>query len=530
MNRNSRKLNPSGRTHNNGVNIRTASLAAASGLLLAAAFPSIDLHFVAWVAFIPLFLALRNQNIRGGAWLGGLAGIIYFAGTVHWVTNSVHFYGGIPTIPASLITLLLCAYLALYPAIFGAAAVHLRSTSPRLFFVAAPALWTSLELARTYVFSGFPWSLLGYTQYSVLPVIQASDITGVYGVSFLIVLVNAAAAEFIMDRKNYLAVSAASLVLALALGYGFVKLRTPQEAGGIVVSVVQGNIEQDKKWDPAYQSETIGVYKRLTLQALRQHPDLVIWPETATPFYFNGGSPGDRMLTSDLIAFVSQNHTPLLFGSPTYEVKPNRHIIGRNSAFLLSADGRLEATYHKIHLVPFGEYVPLKKVLFFIEKMVQAVGDFQGGDSYTVMTVPYGGPDIRKETKLCTVICYEIIFPDLVRRFVKEGAGIVTTITNDAWFGRTAAPYQHFTMAVFRAVENRVPIARAANTGISGFIDAKGRILETSGIFTEAELTHRLVPGAERTFYTKYGDLFSYACVLFSLVLLARLPKKNPAP
>src|SRR5512134_783440 len=258
MNGTSRKLNPSRRTRNNGLNIRTASLAAASGLLLAAAFPSIDLHFAAWVAFIPLFLALKDQSIRDGAWLGGIAGI------VHWVTNSVHFYGGIPTIPASLITLLLCAYLALYPAIFAAAAVHLRSASPRLFFVAAPALWTSLELARTYVFSGFPWSLLGYTQYGVLPVIQVSDITGVYGVSFLIVLVNAAAAEFIMDRKNYAAVSAASLVLVLALGYGFVKLRPIQESGGIVISVVQGNIEQDKKWDPAYQAETIGVYKKLT--------------------------------------------------------------------------------------------------------------------------------------------------------------------------------------------------------------------------------------------------------------------------
>src|SRR5512144_1118294 len=225
MNRNSRKLNPSGRTRNNGVNIRTASLAAASGLLLAASFPSIDLHFVAWVAFIPLFLALRNQSIRGGAWLGGLAGIIYFAGTVHWGTNSVHFYGGIRTIPASLITLLLCAYLALYPALFGAAAAHLRSASPRLFFVAAPALWTSLELARTYVISGFPWSLLGYTQYSVLPVIQIADITGVYGISFLIVLVNASLAGLVMDRKNYTAVIASALIMAMVLGYGYVKLR-----------------------------------------------------------------------------------------------------------------------------------------------------------------------------------------------------------------------------------------------------------------------------------------------------------------
>ena len=511
------------------MNLRTAALAALSGLLLAAGFPSINLHFVAWTALVPLFLALKGQSIKNGAWLGGLTGILYYIGTVHWVTNSVHFYGGIPIVPASLITLLLCAYLAVYPALFGAAAVHLKNTRPHLFFVAAPALWTALELARTYVFSGFPWALLGYTQYSALPVIQAADITGVYGVSFLIVLVNVAAAEFIMNRKNYVPVAAALLVLSLTLGYGFVKLHAPAQTGGIAVSVVQGNIEQDKKWDPAYQSEVLGTYKRLTTEAMAQHPDLVIWPETATPFYFNGGSAGERTLTADLVAFVKQNHTPLLFGSPTYEVKSNRHIIGRNSAFLLSGDGRLEATYHKMHLVPFGEYVPLKKVLFFVEKMVQAIGDFQGGDEYTVMTVPYGEPNNRKETKLSTVICYEIIFPDLVRRFVKDGASVLTTITNDAWFGRTAAPYQHFSMAVFRAVENHVPVARAANTGISGFIDAQGRVLETSAIFTEAELTRTLAPGTGKTFYTLYGDVFSYACVLFTMIMLAKIPKKLPA-
>ncbi|MGE5174437.1 MAG: apolipoprotein N-acyltransferase [Betaproteobacteria bacterium] len=509
------------------MNVRIAALAAASGLLLAAAFPAVNLHFLAWFALVPLFLAMKGQKVKTGFWLGGITGIVYFAGTVYWVSNSIHFYGGISLFPAALITLLLCAYLALYPALFGAAAVHIRTHSPALFFFAMPMLWTALELARTYVFSGFPWALLGYSQYSVLPVIQVADIAGVYGVSFLIVLVNASAAEFIMNRKNYPAVITAVLVVALVLVYGFTKLHSPERADEITISVVQGNIEQDKKWDPAYQAETIAVYKRLTLDALRQHPDLVIWPETATPFYFTGASGNDQILTAGLIQFVKQNKVPLLFGSPTYEIKPNRQIVGRNSAFLLSGEGRVEAEYHKIHLVPFGEYVPLKKVLFFVEKMVQAIGDFQAGDQYTVMTVPYGGPGQKKETTLCTVICYEIIFPDLVRRFVDRGAAVVTTITNDAWFGRTAAPYQHFSMAVFRAVENRVPVARAANTGISGFIDSRGRILETSGIFTEAYLTRNLAPGTGKTFYTRYGDLFSYACVLASLIMLARPSKKK---
>ncbi|HEX9020284.1 MAG TPA: apolipoprotein N-acyltransferase [Nitrospirota bacterium] len=509
------------------MTLRSSVLAAFSGLLLAVAFPALNLHFLAWVALVPLFLALQEQTVKNGFWLGGIAGIVYFTGAVSWVTNSVHFYGGIPLVPASLITLLLCAYLALYPAVFGAAAVYLRNIRPVLFFIAAPALWTTLELARTYVFSGFPWALLGYTQYPVLPVVQIADIAGVYGVSFVIALVNAAAAEFIKNRKSYHAVAAAALIVALVLAYGFMKLHSPERAEGITVSVVQGNIEQDKKWDPAYQADTISVYKRLTGEALKQHPDLIIWPETAVPFYFMAENPGDQALSRDLARFVRQDHVPLLFGSPTYAVQPNRRITGRNSAFLLSGEGRVEARYDKIHLVPFGEYVPLKKLLFFVDKLVQAIGDFQSGNEYTVMTVPYAEPSGRREVKLCAVICYEIIFPDLVRRFVDRGAGVVTTITNDAWFGRTAAPYQHFSMAVFRAVENRVPVARAANTGISGFIDSRGNILETSGIFTEAELTHKIIPGHEKTFYTRYGDLFSYACVFFVLILLAGIPKRK---
>ena len=503
------------------MNFRSTALAALSGILLAVAFPTINLHLLAWIALVPLFVALMGQSVRNGFWLGGITGLVYFAGTVHWVTNSVHFYGGIPIIPASLITLLLCSYLALYPALFGAAAVHLSKNQRKLFFIAAPALWTALELARTYVFSGFPWSLLGYSQYLALPVVQIADITGVYGVSFLIVLVNAAVAEFAMDRKKYPILISAAIVMAIVLGYGFVKVQSPEGSERITISVVQGNIEQDRKWDPAYQAETFGIYTRLTREALQDHPDLVLWPETATPFYFNAASPVDSYMTSALVSFVKENKVPLLFGSPTYEVKPNRAIYGRNSAFLLSANGQVDGVYHKIHLVPFGEYVPLKNILFFVGKMVQAIGDFQAGDSYTVMTIPHQ----QSKTPVSTVICYEIIFPDLVRRFVDEGATVITTVTNDAWFGRTAAPYQHFSMAVLRAVENRVPVARAANTGISGFIDAQGNILATSPIFTEARLTHTLIPGGRKSFYTRYGDLFSYVCVIISLLLLANKPR-----
>lgn len=508
------------------MDLRNSASAALSGFLLAASFPTFELHYLAWVALIPLLLALKGKTVKQGFWLGGIMGTAFFVGTVYWVTNSVHFYGHVPLVLASLVTLLLCVYLALYVGLFGAASVHVRKHHPTLFLIAAPALWTSLELARTYVFSGFPWSLVGYSQYSVLPVIQIADLTGVYGISFLIVLVNAGIAEFLLDRKKHRGLVAIAIVMIAVLGYGWVKLETPEKTGGLVVSVVQGNIEQDKKWDPAYQAQTIAVYTKLTQDALKQQPDLIIWPETATPFYFNSPRESDLVLSKDLIAFVEENETPLLFGSPTFEVKPNRRITASNSAFLLSSDGSINARYDKIHLVPFGEYVPLRSILFFVEKMVEAIGDFQAGDVYTVMTVPYGNPEHGSKASVSTLICYEIIFPDLVRQFVNHGATVITTVTNDAWFGKTAAPFQHFSMAVFRAVENRVPVARAANTGVSGFIDAKGKILETSKIFTEAQLTRTLTPGTEKTFYTRHGDWFSYACLVLSLMLIVFFQKK----
>jgi len=499
------------------------TLAFASGILLAVSFPTFDLHLLAWIALIPLFLSLRDQTVKKGFWLGGMSGLVFFAGTINWVENSVHFYGNIPLIPALFITLALCASLSVYMGLFGAAMAYVGKNNASLFLVSAPALWITFELARAYTFfNGFPWSLLGYSQYRVLSMIQMADITGVYGVSFLIVMVNAALAAVIVNRRHYAGIIAAAVVLVIVMGYGFMRLKTQNSPDGLSISVIQGNIEQDKKWNVAYQTEVISTYKRLTLEAVKNRPDLVIWPETATPFYFGGANAADSALTADLKAFTAKNAVPLLFGSPTYEILPNRIIHLRNSAFLISAQGTIDAVYHKFHLVPFGEYVPLKSLLFFVGKMVQAIGDFLQGDEYTVMTIPAHGSSI----KISTVICYEIIFPELVRQFVNNGAGIITTITNDAWFGRTAAPYQHFSMAVFRAVENRVPVARAANTGISGFIDAQGRILEASSIFTEAHLTRTLAPGTKKTFYTRYGDLFAYACVIAALILLAIKPRR----
>jgi apolipoprotein N-acyltransferase len=504
---------------------RTLTLAVLSGILLATSFPSIGFSFLAWFALVPFLFALRDQTVIGGLWLSGIFALVFFCGTVYWVTNSIHGYGHVPLVPAIVTTLLFSMFLALFIVPFGAAVVHIRTMRPGLLFLAAPALWVLLELARTHLFSGFPWALLGYSQYRWLPVIQIADITGVYGISFVIVLVNIAITELIENRRRYAPLALSAAILVMIIAYGQYRLHAPEAIGSVRIAVVQGNIEQDKKWDPSYQRSVIETYKRLTLKALEQKPELVIWPETATPFYF-GGSGDNGDLTEDLTQFVRSIGTPLLTGSPTSEVGPNRILHLRNSAFLLNSDGTTGGVYHKLHLVPFGEYVPFGSVLFFVEKLVQAVGDFQTGTEHTVMELRSrkGGEPVA----FSTVICYEIIFPDLVRRFVDRGARMLTTITNDAWFGRTAAPFQHFSMAVLRAVENRVPVARAANTGVSGFIDARGRVLAATGIFTEAYLVRDLAPAVgKKTFYTRYGDIFAWLCVLASIVLVALSQKNN---
>ncbi|HTG02121.1 MAG TPA: apolipoprotein N-acyltransferase [Nitrospirota bacterium] len=516
------------------MGVRSLLYAALSGILLTFSLPYFDVPVLAWFGFVPFFIALDGPGPGSGFRAGFVLGCVYFAGALYWLPASIHTYGGIPLSAAILAALLLCMVFSLYYAVFGAVAAHLRRVRPALFFIAAPVVWTALEFARAHLFTGFPWLLIGCSQYRSLPLIQIADLTGIYGVSFLIVLVNASIADAIGGKKTLRPLAIAAACLAAVLIYGYGKLRVPEQSGGLTISLVQANVEQHRKWDPAYRDEVVSAYRRLTQDALSSHPDLVIWPETSTPFYFNGPDNDSRKLSGELALFVQHQRVPLLFGSPTCSRLPSRRIIAWNSALLLAADGRPLAEYRKMHLVPFGEYAPFKGMPFFSEKLVQGAGDFEPGTEYTVMKLPARTAG-QADTAFGAVICYEIIFPDLVRRFVANGASLIATITNDGWFGKTAAPYQHFAAAVFRAVENRVPVARAANTGISGFIDSRGRILAATDIFKEAQVTASVRPGTEKTFYTRYGDMFAYGCALVALVMIlarkklkaARQPRMN---
>jgi len=505
--------------------------ALASGGLLVLAFPRFDFYLLAWIALVPLLIAVRGKDARAAFYLGLLTGFVYFGGTIYWMYHSMYYYGGVPLIISVLILVCLSLYLALYPALFSMLFSYLTSQPSVPSVLTVPVLWVSLEYLRAYALTGFPWSILGYSQYKFLMFIQIADISGVYGVSFLVAAINGAVYDIILTRYRKSGIDAhssrrpvtVSLILFIfmfigSLLYGMGKLDQPYKPGNIKVSVIQGNIRQDVKWDSRFQHEVIDTYKRLSIRALSLRPDIIIWPESAVPFVFGY----DKPLTEEISGFSKELNTHLLFGGVLVKHNgPDKSSLS-NSAILLSPEGKVISVYDKIHLVPYGEYVPLKELFPFIDKMVTAIGDFVHGEEYTVMGTPFA--------KISNLICYEIIFPGLVREFVDEGADLLVTITNDAWFGRTAAPYQHFSMAVFRAVENRVPVARAANTGISGFINSKGRIIRKSDIFVESALTVEIKRRDSKSFYTKYGDVFAWLCITGSLLMLfneVRIKRKD---
>ncbi|MDL1889842.1 apolipoprotein N-acyltransferase, partial [Nitrospirales bacterium NOB] len=460
-----------------------------------------------------------------------------FTGSMFWVITAMNLYGKVPLPIAILVMLLLTVYLGLYLAIYAAGLCWIRSAFPTLGFLPAPFLWVSLELIRTYVLTGLPWVLFGYSQYQTLSIIQLADHFGVYGVSFLLVLVNAALAETILwsikayrgfQRHSFPWPSAAAAVagVGMALFYGVTLLSAADQVPvrTLSVGVVQPNVEQAQKWDVAFRQETMGRFARLTAD-LGPDVDLIVWPEAATPFVFEL-EPQYRAIVSDM---AQQADAPLLFGSPALRRYPDGRPFLLNSAYLLATEGQILGRYDKQHLVPFGEYIPFhNSLLFFLDKLVEGIGDFEAGPGPTLlmfkprekvppMAAAATAPDFH--VKFGVVICYEVIFPNLVRQFAANGADFMVTVTNDAWFGPSSAPYQHFGMVVLRAVENRMAFARAANTGISGFIDPYGRVTQQSSIFTQTALKDTIMLSPQRTFYAQYGDLFAYGCVILTALL-----------
>lgn len=486
---------------------RSYLLAIFSGVLLALSFPKPGFSLLAWFAFVPLFSAVVRATPRQAFRLGFVSGIVAYGGIVYWLTIVMTSYGNLPQLLSIFLTLVMAAYLALYPAVTCLLVRSLKS-GPLFSGLAFPLFWTGLEYLRSFAFTGFPWASLGYSQYKTLPIIQIADLAGVYGVSFLILLVNVTIFIFIRTfirgergGRSLQVVAVTVVLLASTIWYGFEQLNTPETGAPLKVALVQGNISQDVKWDPAFQEQTVAIYERLTRSAADYSPDLTVWPESATPFFFQS----EEAYAGRVSALARELKSPLIFGSPAMEreLGDPRFL---NSAFLLSAAGELVGRSDKIHLVPFGEYVPLKRILPFVNKLVEGIGDFSPGRS--------ARPLDTGKTKVGVLVCFEGIFPELSRAYVNAGAGLLVNISNDAWYKLSSAPYQHLSMTVFRAVENRVPLVRATNTGISAIIDSRGHFHGTTPLFREAVLTGEVRPGAGGTFYNRFGDLFAKGCLL----------------
>ncbi|MDP2927572.1 MAG: apolipoprotein N-acyltransferase [Candidatus Omnitrophota bacterium] len=480
-----------------------------AGLFLSLSFSSFNLWLFAWCGFIPLLIALENKSLRQAFLIAYLCGVVFWILTIYWLIH-VTLLGQV----------VLILYLAIYFGLFGCVIYFSRflSVNSCLFFL--PASWVLLEYLRSYLFTGFPWALIGLSQYRNLPIIQIADITGAWGVCFLVVLVNAALYLFLRRHSGAKILLIPILALFLSLGYGFIRLsykpdwRNDKER--LKISVVQGNILQDLKWDKRAVGFIQNRYRELTVTAAAEEPELIIWPESSVPGVW--GRDGAEFI--QVFSLARQLNTNLLVGAVSYF---NQNYF--NSALFINQLGSPVATYSKLHLVPFGEYIPLKNIFPFLET-VASIGDIQPGREYTIF---------RQPANFGVLICFEDLFPELSREFIKRGARFLVNITNDAWYKEGSAPYQHFAASVFRSVENRVYLARAANTGISGFIDPAGRIL---GVVQNARGKEIFVKGysnqsiclaaGKRTIYNRYGDFFVVFCLLLDVGVIISI-LRHPA-
>lgn len=496
-------------------------LSILSAALLILAFPKANLTFLAWFALVPWFFALQRQkSCLNAFFISYISGIIFFSGIVYWI-NYVSTLGFI----------FLVLYLAIYFGIFGL--VFFKITRKyygyNLFLI--PCLWVSLEYIRSHLFSGFGWALLGYSQYRNLAVIQISDITGSYGVSFLLVLVNMGIWHLFTSANraaNYTRYSCpiywvvfSIFSVVLVLSYGYLRLNYNPQGQKVKVAVIQGNIPQRVKWDLQARDFILRRYFRLTEQAAFRQPDIIIWPETSVPGYLEQ----DEQLLKKL-ASLSRKISPayLLVGT----AREGRGRITYNSATLL-LDGRIIEHYDKLHLVPFGEFIPWPKV-FSRFSFAGLIGDFSPGRDYTVFN--FSGADGR--VSLGVLICFEDLFAHLSRNFVKKGARLLVNMTNDAWFEDSSEPYQHLQASVFRAIENRVNLVRSANTGVSCFINPWGKILNRVSdrfgrdVLVAGEKSEKLNIVSMASFYTAFGDIFSWLCLIGTAFLLIK--KRPPLP
>jgi len=457
---------------------------------------------------------------RRGFLLGLLTGAIYFAGTLYWIRNTVETFGGLPLAVAIPVAGLLVFYMSMYVASASAATgVMVRAFGAPGLLLGAAA-WVATEYARAHIFGGFPWIPLGNAVVTLLPVAQLASIAGVYGLSWLLATISACfAIAAVSTGRHRVAAVAAALVLVTATSlWGSVRLndnRLTREGEPITVGLIQGNVPQGEKWNPQLASEIFERYLAMSRQTAAAGARLLLWPESATPFYFDEDPPSAARVRQ----MVRETGAQLLFGTDEIERgSPDRFY---NSAFMLDGAGATAAVYRKIHLVPFGEFVPLSSLLTFVGPLIESVSSFTAGERVTLLPV--------NEHMATTAICYEVVYPHLIRDGIRQGSELLTTVTNDAWYGESSAAFQHFELASMRAIEQGRYLARAANTGISGIVDPYGRVLARTALFETTSVVGEVRFLRERTVYATIGDLPAQLAVVLTIVGLGVSMWRRPS-
>lgn len=475
-----------------------------SGILLILIQPPLSVSPLAFLALLPLFSSISKKNLRASFVAGYVTGIVSFSGLIYWVVTAMNHYGGINIILSTVILLLFVLYLSLFTGLFGLICAWLERRFSVPVCISSPIVWTLLEYLRGALQTGFPWSYLAHSQYNFLTLIQVVSITGSYFISFLIVAVNGVV--FMIWRRQKGRLAYASFIGILFLGtiiYGYISLQQKEVRADKTAAIVQGNVRQDVKWDEAFKNSTVRKHAQMTLEKSK-NVDLIIWPETAMPFIFEQEINARQYVTW----LPRELNADLLFGTISRDESQGF----RNSALLAGKTGNL-SRYDKVHLVPFGEYTPLVSYIPFLKDLTAAGGDFTRGAGHIPLKSDVGLVGV--------LICYEGVFPAITYETVREGAQVLVNLTNDAWYDRTSAPYQHFAFYIFRAIETDRYILRAANTGISAVIDPKGRVLERTNIFTEEVLKGRFASKDTRTVYVRFGDYFiilaGFAMLILSL-------------
>ena len=530
------------KSNTESAEIPTAKIVSVPARLLAAvmtavffvlAFPKYDLGWIAWAAMIPLLLAIFGGSRKRAFVLSLISGVIFFTAVFSW-TFEIPGYKPLHHVVLGL-------YTGLYFGIFGWVFNFINRRSNIVTALSsAPFVWVALEYLRSnFFFLALPWALLGHTQYKYPWIIQFAAVTGAYGISFLIVLVNSALALLILvvlskstiikrsglslpsTKSTISLILSAAVLSGIVLLYGYFILSGPTSGNAISLSVLQGNIDRQKKADPKkYAAHILQTYTDLTRKAAADKPDLILWPEASTP----GFVMKNRLLSKKISTLIAETRTHFLIGSSEYpkfiKDRPLKPEDVGNTALYYSPKGHFLGQYLKIHLVPFGEYIPYENFISWPSFIVpEEKKTFEiPGKEYTLFSLG--------DSKFGAIICWEVVFPQLFRAFVRTGANFMINLTNEGWFGDSAAPHQMAAIVAIRAVENRVPVARAANTGISCFIDAYGRITgmvkdsTDKPTYVEGYLTMPIRPSKDRTFYTRHGDVFAGLNAIIAIVFL----------